>query len=147
MGVAMKEFKTMDWSRFTIDGWLEQYGAYIQTSRMKSGNEPDDLGINQIYWLICENNKGVSTRRDKIACEIDDYEAEEVRKLIVGVYQSKMICASAKSAVKLFIEKNVRGMSLDQMQREFTLSRSSINNMIYAGKFYLAGHDKRLKID
>lgn len=136
--------KVMDWSKYTIDGWLQQYGAYIQTCRMKSGNEPDDLGINQIYWLICENNKGVSTRRDKIACEIDDYEAEEIRKLIAGVYQSKKICASAKAAVKLYIEKNVRGMSLDQMSREFCLGRTSVKNMIYSGKYYLCGHDKRL---
>ena len=49
-------------------------------------------------------------------------------------------------AVELYIQKQVRGLTLDQMDSEFKLSRSSINNMIYAGKFYLAGHDKRLKI-
>ena len=78
---------------------------------------------------------------------ISDDEAEEIRKLIIDIQFSDRICQSAKVAVRLFIEKNVRGLSLDQMVREFALSRSSINNMIYAGKFYLAGHDKRLKID
>ena len=139
--------QVMNWSKFTVEEWLKQYGAYIQLCRMKSGNEPDDLGVNQIYWLICENNKDVALRKGMIRCEIDDFEAEQVRKLIVEVRSSKAICDSAKAAVQLFIEKCVRGMSLDQLDREFNLSRSSINNMIYAGKYYLAGHDKRLRID
>ncbi|MHA3082146.1 hypothetical protein ACX1NX_02975 [Acinetobacter sp. ANC 5383] len=143
---AVAKTQVMDWSKHTVEEWLKQYGAYIQLCRMKSGNEPDSLGINQIYWLICENNKGVAPRKDQIICKIGDFEAEQVRKLIIEIRSSKIICDSAKAAVQLFIEKNVRGLSLDQMVREFTLSRSSINNMIYAGKFYLAGHDKRLKI-
>ncbi|RKG47260.1 hypothetical protein D7V64_16950 [Acinetobacter cumulans] len=144
---AVAKIEVMDWSRFTVDEWLKQYGAYVQTCRMKSGNEPDGLRVNQIYWLICENNKDYGSRKNQITCNISDDEAEEIRKLIIDIQFSDRICRSAKAAVRLFIEKNVRGLSLDQMVREFTLSRSSINNMIYAGKFYLAGHDKRLKID
>lgn len=146
MNAAVKT-TAMNWAKYTIEDWLKQYGAYIQLCRMKSGNEPDSLHINQIYHLICENNQGYASRRKGVViCEISDFEAEHVRKLIIEVRNSMTICNSAKAAVQLFIEKCVRGMSLDQMEREFTLSRSSINNMIYAGKFYLAGHDKRLKI-
>lgn len=144
---AMVKAEVMNWDRFSIEEWLKQYGAYIQISRMKSGHQPDSLGVNQIYWLICENNKGVATRKDQIICQINDFEAEQVRKLIVDFNKSSLVCASAKVAVQLFIEKNVRGMSLSQMEKEFTLSRSSINNMVFAGKFYLSGHDKRLKIE
>lgn len=25
----------MDWSKYTIDGWLEQFGAWCETVRMK----------------------------------------------------------------------------------------------------------------
>ncbi len=103
--------------------------------------------LHQIYWMIRENNKDYGSRKNQIVCSISDDEAEEIRKLIIDIQFSNRICQSAKVAVMLFIEKNVRGLSLDQMVREFKLSRSSINNMIYAGKFYLAGHDKRLKID
>lgn len=138
--------KVMDWSKYTLDEWLKQYGAYIQLCRMRGGSAPNDLGINQIYWLICESI-GEVKRKDQAICMIDDYEAEQVRKLIYDVKTSERICKSAKVAVSLFIEKNVRGLSLDQMVREFALSRSSINNMVYAGKYYLAGHDKRLRID
>ena len=144
---AMLKAEVMNWDRFSIEDWLKQYGAYIQISRMKSGNQPDSLGVNQIYWLILENNKGVAPRKDQVICQIDDFEAEQVRKLIVDFNKSSSVCESGKRAVQLFIEKNVRGMSLSRMEREFALSRSSINNMVYAGKFYLSGHDKRLKIE
>lgn len=144
---VMVKGEVMNWSKFTAEEWLKQYGAYIQTCRMKSGNNPDTLAINQIYWLICENNKGVARPKDQISCEIGDFEAEQVRKLIADFKKTTTVCDSAKRAVMLFVEKNVRGMSLDQIGREFKLSRSSINNMVYAGKFYLCGHDKRLKIE
>ena len=143
---AMVKAEVMNWDRFSIEDWLKQYGAYIQISRMKSGNQPDSLGVNQIYWLILENNKGVAPRKDQVICQINDFEAEQVRKLIVDFNKSSSVCASAKVAVQLFIEKNVRGMSLSQMEREFTLSRSSINNMVFAGKYYICGHNKKLKI-
>jgi len=143
---AMVKVEVMDWDRFSIEDWLKQYGAYIQISRMKSGHQPDSLGVNQIYWLILENNKGVAPRKDQIICKINDFEAEQVRKLIVDFKKSTTVCASAKVAVQLFIEKNVRGMSLSQMEKEFTLSRSSINNMVFAGSYYLVGHDERLRL-
>jgi len=145
---AMLKTQTMDWSKFTAEEWLKQYGAYIQTCRMKSGNEPDDLSINQIYWLVLENNKGIATKRkDQLICVISDYEAEQVRKLIVDFKKTTTVCESAKRAVMLFVEKNVRGMSLRQMAQQFGLGRTSLDGMLYAGKFYLAGHDKRLRIE
>lgn len=146
MNVAVKT-QVMDWSKYTLEEWLKQYGAYVQTCRMKSGNTPDDLGVNQIYWFIRENNKDVGhSRKNQIVCVIGDYEAEQIRKLIYDFKRTTTVCESAKRAVLLFIEKNVRGMSLDQMGREFCLSRSSINNMVFAGGYYFAGHDKRLKL-
>lgn len=144
---AVLKIEKMDWAKFTIEEWLKQYGAYVQTCRMKSGNEPDGLRVNQIYWLICENNKGVQARKDQVICHIDDFEAEQVRKLIVDFNKTSTVCESGKRAVKLFIERNVRGLSDRRMEDEFKLGRNVLRNMIYAGKFYLAGHDKRLRID
>jgi hypothetical protein len=144
---AMVKAEVMDWDRFSIEDWLKQYGAYIQISRMKSGNEPDSLGVNQIYWLILENNKGVAPRKDQVICQINDFEAEQVRKLIVDFNKSSSVCESGKRAVQLFVERNVRGLSDRKMEEEFKLGRNVLRNMIYAGKFYLAGHDKRLRIE
>jgi hypothetical protein len=144
---AVAKIEVMDWAKYTAEDWFKQYGAYIQTCRMKSGNAPDTLGINQIYWLICENNKGVAPRKNQLTCQISDYEADEVHKLIIDLKFSRRICDSAKVAVNLFIEKNVRGMSLRQMECEFKLGKTSIDNMIFAGKYFLNGHDKRLRIN
>ena len=144
---AMVKAEVMDWDRFSIEDWLKQYGAYIQISRMKSGHEPDSLGVNQIYWLILENNKGVAPRKDQVICKINDFEAEQVRKLIVDFNKSTTVCESGKRAVQLFVERNVRGLSDRKMEEEFKLGRNVLRNMIYAGKFYLAGHDKRLRIE
>ena len=144
---AMVKAEVMNWDRFSIEDWLKQYGAYIQISRMKSGNQPDLLGVNQIYWLILENNKGVAPRKDQVICQINDFEAEQVRKLIVDFNKSSSVCESGKRAVQLFVERNVRGLSDRKMEEEFKLGRNVLRNMIYAGKFYLAGHDKRLRIE
>lgn len=146
MNAAVKA-EVMDWSKFTAEEWFKQYGAYIQTCRMKSGNAPDSLGVNQIYWLICENNKGVAPRKNQAICKINDFEADEVRKLIIDLKFSNRICDSAKVALNLFIEKNIRGMSLRQMENEFKLGKTAIDSMIFAGKYFLNGHDKRLRIN
>ena len=49
-------------------------------------------------------------------------------------------------AVNLFIEKNVRGLSDRKMEDEFKLGRNCLNNIVACGGFYIAGHDKRLRI-
>lgn len=58
MSAALKT-QQMDWSKYTIDGWLEQFGAWCETVRMKDGDLPDGLHINQIYWLMREAGKEV----------------------------------------------------------------------------------------
>lgn len=144
---AAVRIKNMNWSKYTLEEWLKQYGAYIQTCRMTSGNEPDSLRVNQIYWLIVENNKGVATRKDQLICKISDFEADCIRKLIVDFQKSTTVCESAKRAVMLFVEKNVRGLSDRKMEDEFKLGRNVLKSMVFCGQYYLAGHDKRLRID
>ena len=144
---AVVRMQVMDWSKFTAEEWFKQYGAYIQISRMKSGNEPDSLGVNQIYWLICENNKGVAPRKDQIICTISDFEADEVRKWIVDFNKTTTVCDSAKIAVKLFIEKNMRGLSDRKMEEEFKLGRNCLKSMVCCGEYYISGHDKKMRIE
>ncbi len=144
---AMVRIEIMDWSKFTAEDWFKQYGAYVLINRMKSGNEPDSLGVNQIYWMICENNKGVALRKDQIICKISDFEAEEVRKWIVDFKKTSRVCESAKRAVMLFIEKNMRNLSDRRMEIEFKLGRNCLRSMVSCGAFYVSGHDKRLRIE
>ncbi|WP_336885471.1 hypothetical protein [Acinetobacter nectaris] len=142
----LRRTQVMDWNKYTLDEWLAQYGAYISICRMRGGHEPDDLGINQIYWLIQENNSKPAKNKKTVLLTMSDFEFDEVRKLIHSIRITDRICHSGKVAIELYIQKQVRGLTLDQMDVEYKLSRSSINNMTYAGKYYLAGHDKRLVI-
>ena len=143
---AVVSTKVMDWTKYTLDEWLSQYGAFISINRMRGGHEPDDLGINQIHWLVQQNETKPARNNKTIILKMTDFEYEQVQRLLRQIRSSIAICQSAKVAVELYIQKQVRGLTLDQMDSEFKLSRSSINNMIYAGKYYLAGHDKRLVV-
>ncbi|MFW1826680.1 MULTISPECIES: hypothetical protein [Acinetobacter] len=141
------KIEIMDWSKLTLEDWFKQYGAWISINRMRGGHEPDQLEINQIYWLAREKEAKIRPNSKQVIIEISDFEALQVEKMIYDLKHSKTICKFAKPAVNLFIEKWVCGLSLDQMAERFKLSRSSINSMLYAGEFYLAGHDKRLKLN
>lgn len=145
---AMVRERVMDWSRFTVDEWLKQYGAYISNCRMRGGNAPDRLDVNQIHWLVRENDPhGRGSYGKFVYLQIGEFEAEHIERMLYEVRTSKRICKSAKVAVELYFQKMIRGLTLDQLDEEFTLSRSSINNMVFAGKYYVSGHDKRLKLD
>ncbi|MNC10404.1 hypothetical protein D3C75_580450 [compost metagenome] len=92
MNVAVR---VMDWSKYTIDGWLEQFGAWCETARLKGGELPDGLHVNQIYWLIREADKTPRNSKCYIRCEISDFEAEQVQALLRGVFNSNIWHISA----------------------------------------------------
>jgi len=147
MNVVVK-IEVMDWAKYTVDEWLKQYGAYISQCRMRGGDAPDRLEVNQIHWLVRENDpQGRGSYGKFVYLQIEEFEAEHIEKMLEEIRTSKRICQSAKVAVELYFQKTIRGLTLDQLDEEFTLSRSSINNMVFAGKYYAAGHDKRLRLD
>lgn len=146
MNVAVK-IEVMDWSKFTVDDWLKQYGAYISQCRMRGGDAPDRLEVNQIHWLVRENDPhGRGSYGKFVHLQIGEFEAERIEKMLAEIRTSKRICKSGRVALELYFQKMIRGLTLDQLNEEFTLSRSSINNMVFAGRYYAAGHDKRLRL-
>ena len=66
---------------------------------------------------------------------------------VEDISETKTICASAKVAVNLFIQKNIRGLSLRCMAEEFRLGKTYLDQMIFAGKYYLNGHNKKLRLE
>lgn len=138
--------QTMDWSKYSIEGWLKQYGAFISVSRMRGGDFPDDLSINQIYWLIREN-VGQSSSKKVVVLTMNDFEYEQIHNLLKEIRNTPRICKSAKAAIELFIQKSIRGVPLRELANEYCLGKTSAESMIFAGKYYLAGHDKRLRLD
>lgn len=143
---AVVKAKVMDWSKFTIDGWLEQFGAWCETARMKGGSLPDGLHINQIYWFIREADKTPRTSKCYITCEIEDFEAEQVQALLKSIFKSELVNFTTKFALMCLVKNKVENKGLSKVADETNQSKAQAAIMVSCAKFYLSGHDKRLRI-
>lgn len=142
---AATELK-MNWSRFNIDGWLEQYGAYCGTVHMKGGNLPDGLHINQIYWLMREAGKEMPKGKSFIRCEISDYEADHIEALLRSIWKSENVDYQAKYALMCLVKHKVENRSLSAVADITNQSKAQVNIMVGNARFFLHAHDKRLRI-
>ena len=146
MNVAVKTTNGMNWAKFTIDGWLEQFGAWCETVRMKGGDLPDGLHINQIYWLMREAGKELPKGKSYIRCDIDDHEAENIQLLLRSIFNSKSIDYQAKYAVMCLVKHKVENRSLSAVAAITNQSKQMAHTMINCGRFFLHSRDNRLKI-
>lgn len=137
--------KVMDWTKYTIDGWLEQFGAWCETVRMKGGDLPDGLHINQIYWLMREAGKELPKGKSYIRCEIDDFEADQVQALLRSLLNSDNTDFTTKFALMCLIKNKVENKGLGKVAQETNQSKAQAAIMVSCARFYIAGHDKRLK--
>ena len=137
----------MDWSKYNIDGWLEQFGAWCETVRMKGGSLPDGLHVNQIYWLIQEADKSPRNSKCYIRCEISDYEADQVQALLRSIFKSESVDYTTKFAIMCLIKNKVENKGLSKVANETNQSKAQVAIMVSCAKFYLSGHDKRLRIN
>lgn len=138
--------RIMDWSKYTIDGWLEQFGAWCETARLKGGELPDGLHVNQIYWLIREADKTPRNSKCYIRCEISDFEAEQVQALLRGVFNSEDVDFTTKFALMCLVKNKVENRGLSAVASITNQSKAQAAIMVSCARFYLAGHDKRLRI-
>lgn len=137
----------MDWSKYTIDGWLEQFGAWCETARMKGGELPDGLHINQIYWLIREADKTPRSPKCYIRCEISDFEAEQVQALLRSVFNSDKVEKHVKYAVKCLIQHKVENRSLSAVASITNQSKAQVNIMVGCARFFISGRYNFLKME
>ena len=138
--------KIMDWSKYTIDGWLEQFGAWCETARLKGGELPDGLHVNQIYWLIREADKTPRNSKCYIRCEISDFEAEQVQALLRSIFKSDSVDYQVKYAVMCLVKHKVENRSLNAVAVITNQSKGQVNIMVSCARFYLIGYDRRLII-
>lgn len=136
---------SMDWSKYTIDEWLEQFGAWCETVRMKGGDLPDGLHINQIFWLMREAGKEIPKGKSFIRCEINDYEADHVQTLLRSLLNSDITDYTTKFALMCLIKNKVENKGLGMVAKETNQSKAQAAIMVSCARFYIAGHDKRLK--
>lgn len=138
--------KVMDWTKYTIDGWLEQFGAWCETVRMKGGDLPDGLHINQIYWLMREAGKEMPKGKAYIRCEIDDFQADQVEALLRSILKSERVEHLAKYALTCLIWHKVENRSLSEVAMLTKQSKAQVNIMVGNARYFLHAHDKRLRI-
>lgn len=145
MNAAVKT-TAMNWAKYTIDGWLEQFGAWCETVRMRGGDLPDGLHINQIYWLMREAGQEMPKGKSYIRCEISDFEGEQVQALLRGVFNSEKVDYQAKYAVMCLVKHKVENRSLSAVGVITSQSKAQVNIMVGCARFFLHAHDKRLRI-
>lgn len=144
---AIAKNKVMDWSKFTIDEWLEQFGAWCETVRMKGGDLPDGLHINQIYWLMREAGNEVHKGKSFIRCEINDYEADQVQNLLRSVFNSSKVEHTTKFALMCLVKCKVENRSLSMVADITNQSKGQVNIMVSCARFYLIGKYNFLKME
>lgn len=143
---AMVKAEVMDWAKYNIDGWLEQFGAWCETARMKGGELPDGLHVNQIYWLIREADKTPRNSKCYIKCEISDFEADQVQELLKGIFKSDAVDYAAKYAVMCLVKHKVENRSLSAVATMTNQSKGQINIMVGNARYFLYGYKKNLRI-
>lgn len=143
---AMVKTQVMDWTKYNIDGWLEQFGAWCETVRMKGGDLPDGLHVNQIYWLIREADKTPRNSKCYIKCEISDFEADQVQELLRGIFKSDAVDYAAKYAVMCLVKHKVENRSLSAVATMTNQSKGQVNIMVGNARYFLYGYKKNLRI-
>lgn len=138
MSAALKT-QQMDWSKYTIDGWLEQFGAWCETVRMKGGDLPDGLHVNQIYWLMRESSKELPKSKSYIRCEINDFEADQIQSILKTVFKSEKCDYTTKFAVMCLVKHKVENRSLSAVAAITNQSKGQVNIMVSCARFYLLG--------
>lgn len=146
MSAVLKK-QQMDWSKYTIDGWLEQFGAWCETVRMKGGDLPDGLHINQIYWLMREAGNDLSKGKSYIRCEINDNEADNIQSLLKAVFKSDKADYMTKFAVMCLVKHRVENRSLSAVAAITNQSKGQVNIMVKCARFYLLGKYNFLRMD
>lgn len=132
----------MNWQKYTIDEWLEQFGAWCNQCVAQGGNLPDGLHINQIYWLM----QSVEPRptRPKTICRISDDEAMEISRLLKKAVRTSP--DNNAMAVHCLINHKVEGESVGRIAHRLGVSKPVVIRLIFCGRYYLLGLELQLKM-
>lgn len=117
----------MNWHKFTLDEWLEQFGAWCDRQGRVT---PNRLETNQIYHLMQSVNP--TPRRTKY-CHISDDEALKVNAVLceMAVIMPKI--------TDMLLANKVHKFSLREIEKAFGVSHNQAKNLINCGMYYLAG--------
>lgn len=110
--VTQHILQTVDWSRFDLEGWLYQFGAWMSNVSGTCGKSINPIAVamdtavkaQKIKKMAKEKQQQIiadyltgdfeppKTTRTKLTCQIDDNEARAVQRLILDLQgQSEII--------------------------------------------------------
>lgn len=139
------QVKIMDWTRFTLDEWLEQYGAYLNTVQSKGGDLPDGLHINQIYYLMVKSGAAkIKNNWRFVDLQIGDFEAYYIERLLRDVLNRPNDVIY--DAVVLLIKHKVEGKSIKYLAIDTKQPQTQVHFLISCARFYLAGWNRKLRL-
>lgn len=135
----------MNWTKYTLDEWLEQFGAWCETCRMTTGNYPNNLRENLINGLMIETGfKQLPSHKNTLTCRISDDEALEVQDLILSVFNRAD--DEMKQAIQYLYAHKVDGYSLRRIADYFDVTKDTISIKIYGAKCYILGRYHFIRI-
>lgn len=124
----------MNWHKFTLDEWLEQFGAWCDTAKC---DEPDSLRVNMIDRLMVLSGAKTTPNYRKIECLITDIEGLEFNDLLLDVL--KFADSEMKKDIQLLIENKVNGRTLRQIADYYGCSTIELRMKMYGAKAYIKG--------
>ena len=138
--------QVVDWSKYTLDEWLAQYGAWCASEKMKGGNCPNNLSVSQSYRLMQSAGSAAADKPEKEypTCEISSDEARAVQRILLDAEQTSWIL---EGWIDLLKREKVKLKSVRSIAIELKVSRADVKQDIQCARAYLHGRYGFLKID
>ena len=105
MTAAVTIMQAVDWTRFDLEGWLYQFGAWMNSVSGTCGNSINPIAVAMDSAVKAQKYKKLTkaqqqqiivdyltgdfeppkARRSKLVCQIDDNEARAVQRLVLDM--------------------------------------------------------------
>ena len=156
MGVAVKQhiMQVVDWSKYSLEGWLKQFGLWCgegdNASRMIiKDRSTKRMSQKERERLIAEYMTDGEMVRNQFkkthSCLIDDNEARAVQKLWndVSDHESEVL----HEWFKVVWQYHVKQKSIRQISETTGLGRTAVHEALKCGLAHIAGRNPHLKCD
>ena len=146
LNLFLNEVKVMmDWSKYNIDGWLQQLSIYYNDNRMVGGHRPDDLSQNSLYRLIASSDPSYS--KVKVTCHrgSTDEEVNAIQDVLRKFLNDERYTDEAKRNVRMLIANKVEGKSTGAISNIYGTSPTSVKEAIKCAKYLIHGLYPTLK--
>ena len=128
----------MEWSKYDIDGWLQQLSIYYNDNRMVGGHKPDDLSQNSLYRLIASSDPSYSKVNITKHRGSTDEEVNAIQDVLRKFLTDDRYTEEAKRNVRMLISNKVEGKSTGAISNIYGTSTTSVKEAIKCAKYLIA---------